>query len=128
MVTRILTPYYFLGQDSVSPAYPISRCSKSLTFFQQDFPPTNYNTQGTSGNQHVDARSEEHTTLIKDIANAGAVLLKNTNVLPLSAASPPKTIAVIGLDAAITTGCMLNECDGGTLSVGCALLVIVHRH
>lgn len=103
MIIRALTPYYMLGQDS-------------------DFPPTNYNVNGDSGNQHVNARSNAHTSLIRQIANAGAVLLKNTNnALPLSTSNPPKKMAVVGLDAAPTHGCTLNACDDGTLSAGCVL-------
>lgn len=97
MIIRTLTPYYMLGQD----------CG---------FPATNYNVQSSSNNQHVNARSDAHTQLIREIGGAAAVLLKNTNnALPL--VSPAK-IAVIGQDAANNTGCALNACDDGTLSVG----------
>jgi len=112
MVIRALTPYYMLGQDS-------------------DFPATNFNVNDDKGNKHVNARSDAHTALIRRIANAAAVLLKNTNnALPLSASSPPRKMAVVGLDAVPTDGCNLNACDDGTLSVGYVLrsIVIVILH
>lgn len=104
MIIRTLTPYYMLGQDS-------------------GFPPTNYNVQSSSNNQHVNARSDAHMQLIRQIGGAAAVLLKNTNnALPL--VSPAK-IAVIGQDAANTTGCALNACDDGTLSVGSVCTIAI---
>lgn len=87
----------------------------------QGFPSTNYNVNSDTGNLHVNARTSAHTELIKQIANAAAVLLKNTNnALPLSATSPPAKLAIIGQDAANQTSCGLNACDDGTLSVGYA--------
>lgn len=107
MIIRTLTPYYMLGQDS-------------------GFPPTNFNVNDDKGNQHINARSDAHTALIRQIANAGAVLIKNTkNALPLSTSSPPQKMAVVGLDAAPNHGCMLNACNDGTLSVGYVLLLNV---
>lgn len=90
-----------------------------LSSLLQGFPTTNYNVNSATGNLHVNARSSAHTALIKQIANAAAVLLKNTNnALPLSATSPPAKLAIIGQDAANQTSCSLNACDDGTLSVG----------
>ncbi|KAF8310466.1 glycoside hydrolase [Clavulina sp. PMI_390] len=100
MIIRAYTPYYMLGQDA-------------------GFPVTNYNVETSSGNQHVNARSAAHTKLIKDIASAGTVLLKNiNNALPLDTGNPPRTLAIVGQDAINQTSCELNACDYGTLSVG----------
>jgi beta-glucosidase len=66
----------------------------------------------------VDARSDEHTKLIRELGAAGTVLLKNTNgALPLQ---QPKNIGVFGNDAAdFTTGSYPQaDYDIGTLAVG----------
>jgi beta-glucosidase len=100
MAMRILTPYFLLGQDS-------------------GFPETNFNINGPQLNENVAVRSANHTRLIREIAAAGTVLLKNERtVLPLQT---PRlgTLAVIGSDAAPNLGrCMLNACLNGTLSIG----------
>lgn len=120
MVLRIMTPYFYLGQDADFP--PIDGYTPRLGFF------------GASGYSHnftlgptVDVRHRKHANLIRDLGAAGTVLLKNTNgALPLKA---PKTIGVFGNDAAdLTKGQYslatngLNLMDGdydiGTLAVG----------
>ncbi|KAF8290885.1 glycoside hydrolase [Clavulina sp. PMI_390] len=100
MLIRAYTPYYMLGQDS-------------------GFSNTSYNVNSASGNLHVNARTAAHTQTIKDIANAGAVLLKNTNnALPFNINNPPATLAIAGQDSINQTSCSLEACDYGTLSVG----------
>lgn len=137
MVIRALTPYYLLGQDSVRLSiHPIHEHPSFLyllhaLYAPQGFPATNYNVNildlDGSGNEHVNARSDAHTELIKDIANAAAILLKNTNnALPLSLSGSKKT-AVVGLDSAANSGCSLNACDDGTLSVGCVRAILLFR-
>ncbi|EJD48586.1 hypothetical protein AURDEDRAFT_112989 [Auricularia subglabra TFB-10046 SS5] len=98
MCENILTPWYRLGQD-------------------KDFPPLNFNVQGSGNNQHVNVRTDAHTKLIREIGAASTVLLKNiNNALPLGT---PASIAIIGEDAAPPqTGCDLNACLGGTLPMG----------
>lgn len=117
MVSRILAPYYRLGQDS-------------------GYPPVNFDSQKSDGsgslNLNVNVRSEEHTALAREIASASAVLLKNTRKtttgtpsgtttsgLPLSL-SRIKSIAVVGQDAKMPNlKCNdLNECNDGTMSIG----------
>ncbi|KAH0583308.1 hypothetical protein H2248_011176 [Termitomyces sp. 'cryptogamus'] len=117
MVTRVLAPWYRLGQDS-------------------GYPPVNFDAQRPDGsgsrNLNVSVRSDAHTSLVREIASASAVLLKNnrttttgtqsgttTRGLPL-AASKVKTIAVIGQDAKMPNlHCNdLNECNDGTMSIG----------
>ncbi|KZW03718.1 hypothetical protein EXIGLDRAFT_634970 [Exidia glandulosa HHB12029] len=97
MCENIITPWYKLGQD-------------------QDFPALSFNVQGSSDNAHVNARSDAHTALIRTIAAASTVVVKNTGGLPLSS---PASLAIIGQDAAPPqTGCDLNACLGGTLAIG----------
>ncbi|GLB42493.1 putative glycoside hydrolase family 3 protein [Lyophyllum shimeji] len=117
MVTRILAPWYRLGQDS-------------------GYPPVNFDSQHPDGsgslNLNVPVRSAAHTALVREIAAASAVLLKNNRTtttgtpsgstirgLPLDA-SRIKTMAVVGQDAKMPNkSCNdLNECNDGTMSIG----------
>ena len=81
---RILAGWYFLGQDS-------------------GYPETNFNAWyplDDAKNGHVDVRGD-HCKVVRDIAAASIVLLKNTGgALPLT---KPRSIAVIGSDAAPPT-------------------------
>ena len=113
MITRIMTPYYFLGQDV---GYPlIDPDSADLnTFSPRDswFKPFVLN--GTRG---VDVR-DDHNILIRELGAASTVLLKNVNnALPLKA---PKSVAVFGNDAGEDTQGYYNQnnFEYGTLSVG----------
>lgn len=120
MVLRIMTPYYFHGQDNNFP--PIDGYTPKLGFA----PESNYVNNFTLG-PVVDVRREEHEKLIRDLGAAGTVLLKNTNgTLPLQ---QPKNIGVFGNDAAdfsqgqytlIISGTNLanGDYDIGTLAVG----------
>jgi beta-glucosidase len=96
--------------------------------FGQDsgFPETNFDAQKPDGsgslNLNVNVRTAEHTALVKEIASASAVLLKNSRTgtsgrgLPLAL---PNSIAIIGQDAKKgSTNCRLNECNDGTMSIG----------
>lgn len=80
----------------------------------------------------MNVRSAEHTALVKEIASASVVLLKNnrttttgspsgvtTRGLPV-AKEKIKTIAIVGQDAKMPDlNCNdLNECNDGTMSVG----------
>ncbi|KAF8635161.1 hypothetical protein AX15_000502 [Amanita polypyramis BW_CC] len=114
MVTRILAPWYRLGQDS-------------------GYPSVNFNTQEPEGtgplNQNVNARSEAHTALVREIASASAVLLKNNRTmsggvtiqgLPI-ARSMVSSVAIVGQDAKqLNQHCPggLNECNDGTMVIG----------
>jgi beta-glucosidase len=110
MVLRIMTPYYFLGQDANYP--PIDGYTPYLGFF----PGTNYADNFTLG-PLVDVRKEEHVKLIRDLGAAGTVLLKNTNgALPLQ---QPKRIGVFGNDAAdVTNGQYSISLTGTTIANG----------
>ncbi|KAF7425938.1 hypothetical protein PC9H_008300 [Pleurotus ostreatus] len=118
MVGRVLAAFYHLGQDS-------------------GFPAVNFDAQHSDGsgskNLHVSVRSDAHTALVREIASASAVLLKNnrTTFLPAAGAketirglpitkSRIRTMAIIGQDAKMPNlSCNdLNECNDGTMSVG----------
>ena len=114
------------------------QCPRSLTDTKvlQDYPPVNFDAQKSDGsgprNLNVNVRTDAHTNLVREIASASAVLLKNNRTtttgtpsgttirgLPL-AQSMIKTIAVVGQDAKIPNlSCNdLNECNDGTMSIG----------
>jgi beta-glucosidase len=90
MTTRVLAAWYKLGQDSYTPLNK------------------NANTQG------------DHASLIRQVAAAGTVLLKNKNdVLPVKS---PKSIAIIGSDAGPNpdgiNSCSMQTCNKGVLTMG----------
>lgn len=96
MILRVMTPYFYLGQQD----YPtVDPSSADLNNF--DGSNSNY-TWDLSGEKSRDVRAG-HAQLIHDIAAQGTVLLKNVNgTLPLKT---PKNIGVFGNDAAdLTTG------------------------
>ncbi|KAK7038385.1 glycoside hydrolase family 3 protein [Favolaschia claudopus] len=107
MVTRVLAPWYRLGQDS-------------------GYPPVNFDAQHSDGsgpnNLDVSVRSVAHTALAREIAANSAVLLKNeADALPLkSAGMSGKRVAIIGKDALmLNLNCGdSNECDDGTMTIG----------
>src|SRR5712672_3129085 len=81
MATRILASWYFLGQDS--PDYPTTNFN---AFFPLD----------EATNEHIDVQGD-HQKLVREIAAASIVLLKNVNdALPLK---KPRRLVLIGSDA-----------------------------
>jgi len=92
MIVRIMTPYYWLGQDkdfpTIDPSTPgLNTFSPVKTWTRE------YNLTGESSR---DVRAD-HGKLIRKHGAAGTVLLKNTGGLPLKS---PRNIAVFGNDAA----------------------------
>ena len=83
----------------------------------------NFDAQTPSGtgplNENVNVRSDNHTDLVREIAAASTVLLKNVdNALPLKLGNL-NSMAVIGLDALTPDPyCSLDECDTGVVTVG----------
>ncbi|KXT02631.1 hypothetical protein AC578_1161 [Pseudocercospora eumusae] len=90
MAHRIMTPYFWLGQDNfpaVDPSTPSTQRTWNESTYRYNF---------TYGDEVVDVRAD-HAELIREIGSAGTVLLKNTNnALPLKS---PKNIGVFGNDA-----------------------------
>jgi beta-glucosidase len=118
MVTRVLGPYFLLGQDQ---DYPTVDPSTEAALIAHDMGLPNAVRQGIPLNivEGRDVRAN-HSALIRKIAAAGTVLLKNTNnVLPLQS---PKHVAVFGNDAAdIQDGALAHDAEGydiGNLYIG----------
>lgn len=113
MITRIMTPYYYFGQDSGYPG--VDPASGQLNTFS---PASVWeNTFNMTGEFNVDVRGN-HSDLIRKHGSAGTVLLKNTNnALPLKA---PKVMAVFGNDAGPPTQGMYTTANAyyGTQYVG----------
>lgn len=113
MVTRIMTPYYFHGQDQDFPT--VDPSSGDLNTFS---PKSTWRYDwNLTGETSRDVRGD-HGALIRKIGAESVVLLKNeNNALPLKA---PKSIAVFGNDAGEDTQGFLNQEDFeyGTLTVG----------
>lgn len=114
MVIRIMTPYFWLGQDKNFPS--IDESSADLNTFS---PRKTWSRNYTfTGEKSRDVRGD-HAELIRKHGAAGTVLLKNKNgALPLKT---PKNIAVFGNDAgAPTQSSVLNQNDYefGTLVAG----------
>lgn len=96
MAHRIMTPYFWLGQDEAS-FPPVDGDTPST---QRTWAEDTYRYNFTYGPSHIDVRAD-HAKLIREIGAAGNVLLKNTNnALPLK---NPKNIGVFGNDAADLT-------------------------
>lgn len=79
MATRIVAAWYYMHQD-------------------QDYPNVTVNSWNLNDpiNQEVNAQSD-HYQVVREVATAGIVLLKNEGVLPLK---KPKSIVLVGSDAA----------------------------
>ncbi|KAF4543392.1 uncharacterized protein LTHEOB_91 [Lasiodiplodia theobromae] len=117
MIRRLLTPYFFLGQDDDYPSVDPTSLSVLATTYGVKLPGTFPPARDVRG---------DHGTLIRSLAAAGTVLLKNANAtLPLST---PMNIGVFGNDAAdLTAGLFFPGTDAaaspfgfdmGTLTVG----------
>ena len=113
MIIRIMTPYYWLGQDqdypSVDPSSADLNTFSPKSSWLRDF--------NLTGERSRDVRGD-HGDLIRRHGAAATILLKNeNNALPLKA---PKSIAVFGNDAGDITEGFLNqaEYEFGTLVAG----------
>lgn len=116
MATRIVAAWYYVGRDQSQ--VPINFDSWTIdTFgFRHFFAEEGYGLI----NEHVDVR-DEHAPLIRQIASASTVLLKNkNNALPLT--GNEKFTAAFGSDAGSNpygpNGCPDRGCDNGTLAMG----------
>jgi beta-glucosidase len=109
MIARIMTPYFYLRQNSGYPT--VDPASSALNSFS---PQSNSQFHFVlNGTKNRDVR-QDHATLIRNLGAASVVLLKNSNrALPLSA---PAVIGVFGNDAADFTDGLYPA--GGFGSVG----------
>ncbi|EEY22364.1 beta-glucosidase [Verticillium alfalfae VaMs.102] len=113
MILRIMTPYYWLGQDGDFPSTDPSSADLN-TFSPRATWLREFN---LTGERSRDVRAD-HAGLIRKHGAAATVLLKNENkALPLKA---PKSIAVFGNDAGEDTQGFYNQADFeyGTLVAG----------
>ncbi|GAB7363512.1 hypothetical protein MBLNU230_g3781t1 [Neophaeotheca triangularis] len=118
MIHRIMTPYYYFGQDQDD--WPL--VDPSSVYLNTNFgEPSNWAQQDWSamvgGESSRDVR-ENHSELIRKHANAATILLKNeNNALPLK---KPKSIAIFGNDAGDPTEGFYNQdnFEFGTLVAG----------
>ncbi|KAE9976589.1 hypothetical protein EG328_002550 [Venturia inaequalis] len=112
MITRIMTPYYFLRQDEDFPS--IDPSGGYIYKYVEDGWQSGWNLSAPSNR---DVRADHHIA-IRKLGAAGAVLLKNVNnALPLKKL---KTLGVFGNAAADDTQGFTNEhCfENGALAVG----------
>ncbi|EXK86107.1 hypothetical protein FOQG_10153 [Fusarium oxysporum f. sp. raphani 54005] len=112
MVRRILTPYFYLGQDKGYPSVDPSSQPLVYNGFKYPYPGPSPVGRDVRGN---------HSALIRDIAAAGTVLLKNEgSILPLNKSLT--NIGLFGNDAADpSVGTLFSDHDGidiGTLISG----------
>lgn len=113
MIVRIMTPYYWLGQDEDYPSVDPSSADLN-TFSPRSTWLRKFN---LTGERSRDVRGN-HGELIRNLAAEATILLKNKNsALPLKA---PKSIAVFGNDAGENTMGPVNEAtfEYGTLGSG----------
>ena len=116
MVRRVMLPYFHFGQNVDFP--PNDPESADLNILGV----TPLLDTFTYGPANVDVR-DDHAKLVRDLAAAGTVLLKNTNnALPLKA---PKNMGVFGNDAGDPTNGLYTlkfvgeqNYEYGTLAVG----------
>ncbi|KAF2736511.1 beta-glucosidase [Polyplosphaeria fusca] len=118
MATRVLTPYFLLGQDHEYPP-PDPATLASLAAAQWGLPAM---LESGYPFQIVPARDvrADHATIVRRGAAAGTVLLKNTNnALPLQS---PQHIAILGNDAAELLDSRgfsdMNGWESGTYFIG----------
>lgn len=118
MILRIMTPYYWLGQDK---DYPLVDPSSSYFLEQTLFPKKLWNKNVdmlVGGEASRDVREKTTAKLIREHGAAAAVLLKNVNkALPLKSA---KSVAIFGNDAGDPTQGYYNQpnYEYGTLTAG----------
>ncbi|KAG2417110.1 beta-glucosidase [Aspergillus terreus] len=113
MIIRIMTPYYWLGQDKDFPS--VDPSSADLNTFS---PRSTWLRQfNLTGERSRDVRGD-HAKIIRRQAAEATVLLKNEkNALPLKS---PKSLAIFGNDAGEPTMGAVNQAnfEFGTLAAG----------
>ncbi|KAL3446288.1 putative beta-glucosidase G [Aspergillus insuetus] len=92
MIHRVLTPFFFLGQDTKYP--PLD---PSINEMQSPPAPTEELSGFKIGGEKSRNVGRGHSKFVRELGAASAVLLKNNGALPLE---KPQNIAVFGNDAA----------------------------
>ena len=116
MAVRIMAAYYYVGRDQ---AYtPTNFYSWSVNTFDHASS-TDKNSPIILVNEHVDV-ADEHRAVIRAVAQASNVLLKNTGALPLTGRE--RQVGIFGYDAGSNpdgaNGCPDRGCNNGTLAMG----------
>ncbi|KAF1925251.1 glycoside hydrolase family 3 protein [Didymella exigua CBS 183.55] len=111
MIVRIMTPYYWLGQDkdypTIDPSTPDLNTFSPISTWTREF--------NLTGESSRDVRGD-HSKLIRKHGAAGTVLLKNNGALPLNS---PRNIAIFGNDASEPSKQLnQNNYEFGTLLAG----------
>ena len=116
MAVRIMAAYYYVGRDE---AYvPTNFYSWSINTFDHASS-TDKNSPIILANEHVNVQNE-HRAVIRAVAQASNVLLKNTGALPLT--GNERQVGIFGYDAGSNpygaNGCPDRGCNNGTLAMG----------
>ena len=116
MAVRIMAAYYYVGRDE---AYtPTNFYSWSVNTFDHASS-TDKNSPIVLVNEHVDV-TDEHRAVIRAVAQASNVLLKNSGALPLT--GKERQVGIFGYDAGSNpdgaNGCPNRGCNNGTLAMG----------
>ncbi|KAK5039292.1 hypothetical protein LTR13_003548 [Exophiala sideris] len=116
MVTRIMAAYYYVGRDVNT--VDTNLYSWSLNTYDK-IHAADPNSPIGLVNEHVNVQ-DEHRIIIRQIAQASNVLLKNTGSLPLT--GKERQVGIFGYDAGSNpwgaNGCANRDCDNGTLAMG----------
>ena len=116
MAVRIMAAYYYVGRDEAS--VPTNFYSWSVNTYDHASS-ADKNSPIILVNEHVDVR-DEHAAVIRSVAQASNVLLKNSGALPLT--GNERQVGIFGYDAGSNpwgaNGCPDRGCDNGTLAMG----------
>jgi beta-glucosidase len=116
MAVRIMAAYYFVGRDEVYVPTNFYSWGNSDMGHQSAADP---NSPLVLVNEHVNVQ-DEHRAVIRAVAQASTVLLKNSGALPLT--GQERQIGIFGYDAGSNpygaNGCPNRGCNNGTLAMG----------